>query len=66
KRGGKLIVSTPVPRWDWLLWLGEQVGVCQPRTTPHSNLLWIDDLPWKLIRRRLLFGVVQLGVLVKE
>jgi 2-polyprenyl-3-methyl-5-hydroxy-6-metoxy-1,4-benzoquinol methylase len=66
RHGGKVIVTTPVPTWDWLLWLGEQVGICQPRSTPHSNLLWLEDLPWKLVRRRLLWGVVQLGVLVKE
>ncbi len=60
--GGKLVVSTPVPTWDWLLWIGEQVGACQPRSTPHSNLFWLKDLPFRLIREQRLAGVVQLGV----
>lgn len=60
--GGTLVVSTPVPRWDWLLWIGEQLGVCQPRSTPHSNLFWLEELPFELVRRETLLGVVQLGV----
>jgi len=60
--GGKLIVSTPNPRWDWLLWLGEHVGLCQPRSSPHSNLLWLEDLPFELVRKSSLLGLVQLGI----
>jgi 2-polyprenyl-3-methyl-5-hydroxy-6-metoxy-1,4-benzoquinol methylase len=65
RTGGKLIVSTPVPSWDWLLWIGEQAGICQPRSTPHSNLFWLEDLPFHLIRGERLLGVVQLGVYEK-
>jgi SAM-dependent methyltransferase len=66
--GGKLIVSTPSPRWDWLLWIGEQVGICQWRgdNSPHSNLFWLEELPFHLVRRAALFGVVQLGVYRNE
>jgi 2-polyprenyl-3-methyl-5-hydroxy-6-metoxy-1,4-benzoquinol methylase len=64
--GGKLIVSTPSPRWDWALWLGEQVGVCQARSSPHSNLFWLPDLPFRLVRSESLLGVVQLGVYLNE
>jgi 2-polyprenyl-3-methyl-5-hydroxy-6-metoxy-1,4-benzoquinol methylase len=63
---GKLVVSTPSPRWDWLLWLGEHVGVCQPRSSPHSNLFWLNELPFRLIRRSSLLGLVQLGVYLNE
>lgn len=66
RRGGKLIVSAPSPRWDWLLWIGEQVGLCQPRSSPHSNLFWLEDLPFRLTRRATLFRVVQLGVYRNE
>jgi 2-polyprenyl-3-methyl-5-hydroxy-6-metoxy-1,4-benzoquinol methylase len=64
--GGKLIVSTPSPSWDWALWLGEKVGVCQPRSSPHSNLFWLENLPFRLVRRGSLLGVVQLGVYLNE
>jgi len=64
--GGKLIISTPSPRWDWALWLGEQVRVCQPRSSPHSNLFWLPELPFRLVRSETLFGVVQLGVYLNE
>jgi 2-polyprenyl-3-methyl-5-hydroxy-6-metoxy-1,4-benzoquinol methylase len=64
--GGKLIVSTPSPRWDWALWLGEQVGVCQERSSPHSNLFWLPELPFHLVRSETLLRVVQLGVYLNE
>jgi 2-polyprenyl-3-methyl-5-hydroxy-6-metoxy-1,4-benzoquinol methylase len=64
--GGKLVVSTPNPRWDWALWIGEKVGVCQPRSSPHSNLFWLEQLPFRLVRRGSLLGVVQLGVYRNE
>jgi 2-polyprenyl-3-methyl-5-hydroxy-6-metoxy-1,4-benzoquinol methylase len=60
--GGTLVVSTPVPRWDWLLWIGERAGLCQPRQTPHSNLFALEDLPFVLERRETILGLVQLGV----
>jgi len=63
---GKLVVSTPSPRWDWALWLGEQVGVCQRRSSPHSNLFWLPDLPFRLVRSETLLGVVQLGVYLNQ
>jgi hypothetical protein len=66
KPGGTLVVSTPEPRWDWLLWLGESIGVCQPRVTPHRNLFRLADLPFRLVRRASLLGVVQLGVYRNE
>jgi 2-polyprenyl-3-methyl-5-hydroxy-6-metoxy-1,4-benzoquinol methylase len=64
--GGKLVVSTPSPRWDWLLWIGEHLGICQSRSSPHSNLFWLANLPFRLVRSELFFGVVQLGVYVNR
>lgn len=64
--GGTLVVSTPMPRWDWLLWLGEQFGACQPRQTPHSNLFELEELPFRLERRETIFGLVQLGIYRNE
>ena len=60
--GGKLIVSTPSPSWDWLLWIGEKLSLCQPRSTPHCNLFWLENLPFLLARKGSLLGLVQLGV----
>jgi len=40
--------------------------VCQKRSSPHSNLFFLPDLPFRLIRTGSIFGVVQLGVYLNE
>lgn len=36
--GGLLFLSTPHPRWDWVMLLLESAKLTQKRPTPHSNL----------------------------
>jgi cyclopropane fatty-acyl-phospholipid synthase-like methyltransferase len=43
--GGKLLVTTPLPSRDWLCKLLERLGLNQRRTSPHTHLIYLDDLP---------------------
>ena len=65
KPGGLFIVSTPIPKFDLLFRIGEYFSLLQKRTSPHSNLLSIDSIPFKLIKKKTLFGIVQCGIFQK-
>lgn len=66
KPGGLLIVSTPVPHFDFLLRIGEIFSIFQKRTSPHSNLFYIEKIPMKLVDKKNLCGLVQCGVFINE
>jgi 2-polyprenyl-3-methyl-5-hydroxy-6-metoxy-1,4-benzoquinol methylase len=58
KPGGRVFLTSPAPRWDWLCALLESAGLSQRRTSPHDHLIAFDRVPLLepiLIRR---FGVV--------
>jgi 2-polyprenyl-3-methyl-5-hydroxy-6-metoxy-1,4-benzoquinol methylase len=38
KKDGLIMLSSPHPRWDWLLKVLENLGLTQKRTSRHSNL----------------------------
>ncbi len=42
--GGRMMVTTPVPERDWLLRILEALGLNQPRSTPHDNLVDLQDV----------------------
>ncbi len=42
---GVLMVTTPMPHMDWLLRVLEWMGLNQKRTSPHSNLKYLNSLP---------------------
>src|SRR3990172_3605826 len=65
KSGGLFIISTPVPLLDSLLKVGEFLSILQKRTSPHSNLIYIKNIPLKLIKKKILFGIVQCGIFRK-
>lgn len=62
KPKGILILSTPVPHFDWFCYLNERLGIFQKRTSPHSNLFYLKDVPFKSIYKATLFGLVQFGI----
>ena len=45
KPGGCLLVTTPVPHMDWLLKIVEALHLTQQRTSPHSNLVYLTNVP---------------------
>jgi 2-polyprenyl-3-methyl-5-hydroxy-6-metoxy-1,4-benzoquinol methylase len=45
KPGGRLMATTPVPRFDWVCQIGERLGVFQRRTSPHTHLVDLRDYP---------------------
>jgi 2-polyprenyl-3-methyl-5-hydroxy-6-metoxy-1,4-benzoquinol methylase len=42
---GRLMATTPVPRMDWACQIGEALGLFQRRTSPHSHLTDLRQLP---------------------
>jgi len=66
KPGGLLIVSTPIPGFDFLFRVGEYLSLLQKRTSPHSNLIHLSSIPLKLLKRKTLLGIVQCGVFRKD
>jgi SAM-dependent methyltransferase len=62
--GGLLLVTTPVPRMDWLCRLLERVGLNQRRSSPHTHLISLRDLPAGLrpVSIRVKGGISQWGV----
>ncbi len=45
KPGGKMLITTPVPRMDWLLKITESLGLNQRRTSPHDHLVDLRKVP---------------------
>lgn len=62
--GGLLLVTTPVPRMDWACRLLEAAGLNQRRSSPHTHLIRLRDLPTGLrpVRTRVRGGISQWGV----
>jgi cyclopropane fatty-acyl-phospholipid synthase-like methyltransferase len=64
KPDGRLMVTTPVPRMDWACRLGEAVGLLQRRTSPHTHLVDVRDVPgFTVVDRRVVGLIAQWGVL---
>lgn len=66
KPNGLLIVTTPVPHWDWLCLIMEKFGIFQSRgSTPHKYLIYLKDIPLfkKIFTKTIL--VNQFGVFSK-
>ena len=45
KPGGILLLTTPVPHWDWACWILERLGINQRRGTRHKNLTYVSKIP---------------------
>lgn len=66
KPGGTLLLTSPVPHMDWAMKLLEWIGLNQRRTSPHSNLVYFEQIrrfePVALQRKA---GLSQWGILRK-
>jgi 2-polyprenyl-3-methyl-5-hydroxy-6-metoxy-1,4-benzoquinol methylase len=45
KEDGFIFLSSPHPNWDWVMRILEILGLNQPRTSPHDNLMDYTTLP---------------------
>ena len=64
--GGKMFITTPVPETDWILKITEALGLNQKRTSPHSNLVRLDDVALFPKRKiRIIMGLGQWAVFTK-
>lgn len=43
--GGRMMITTPVPHWDWFLRILEVLGLNQPRYAPHDHLVYLEEVP---------------------
>lgn len=66
RSGGRLLVTTPVPQFDWLLKLFETLHLTQKRTSDHNNLVSVNAVPgFVLEKARYPFGLGQWVILRK-
>ncbi len=66
KPGGRLLLTSPVPSRDWVLKMLEALHLCQQRTSPHSNLVDLRNLPlFETASYRQRAGLSQWAVLQK-
>jgi SAM-dependent methyltransferase len=67
KPGGRLLLTTPVPRMDWALRILEAVGLNQKRTSPHDHLVDLRNAPCFARKDvKIVAFLSQWGVLWKE
>lgn len=65
--GGRLLLTSPVPRMDWAMQLLERAGLNQKRTSPHDHLIDFRDVPYFEDRRiKIVAGLSQWGVFRKS
>ncbi|MFM8304816.1 MAG: class I SAM-dependent methyltransferase [Actinomycetota bacterium] len=55
---GVLLVTTPVPRFDWLCKLLETAGLLQKRVMPHTHLVDVRHYPGFTVETRRVRGMV--------
>ncbi len=65
--GGRLLLTSPVPRMDWFLKILEATGLNQKRTSPHDHLIdfsKVEIFPKKEIK--VVAGLSQWGIFYRE
>ncbi len=64
--GGKMLVTTPLPRRDWILRIMETLGLNQRRTSPHDHLVDLGSAPFFPDKDvRVIAGLSQWAVLTR-
>lgn len=64
RENGLIMLSSPHPRWDWVMRLLERLHLSQPRTSEHTNLTDFAaiPLPAKIRRRPLMIHQVAIFI----
>ena len=66
KSGGRLLITTPVPHFDWILRILEGLDLNQKRTSPHSNLVYLKQISWEGTKNiKTVLGLSQWGIFTK-
>lgn len=66
KPGGQLFVTSPLPHMDWACKTLEVLSVLQPRTSEHTHLIYMRDVPhFRLEKEQIKGAVSQWGEFVK-
>ena len=65
KDGGKIILSTILPKSDTFVHFLSKVKLADPYVTPHINLVNIKTLPWKIVEDDRILLIDQFGVFKK-
>ena len=67
KPGGRLLITTPLPRMDWAMRALERFGLNQKRSSPHDHLVALRDVPrFPHKQVRIVAGLAQWGILEKH
>jgi SAM-dependent methyltransferase len=67
KPGGRLMLTSPVPRMDWVMRALEAVGLNQKRTSPHDHLVSFRSVPLFAEKQiAIVGGLAQWGIFTKE
>lgn len=66
KTGGELMLTSPLPHWDWVARVLEIVGLSQKRTSPHDRLIYFDQVPYFQKKNNKIVGLIsQWGIFTK-
>jgi len=66
KPNGKLIVTSPKPKWNWVVEFLCWIGLADPLITPHMNVVNPEDLPFKIIKKQDYLLIEWFGVFENE
>lgn len=67
KEDGRIILTSPVPRFDWICKILEAVGLNQKRTSPHDHLIYFNRIPYfEAIELKRIGFIIQWGIFKKE
>lgn len=50
KQNGRIFVTTPKKRWNWVIELLSAARLSDPLVTPHTNLVDPDEIPFELVK----------------
>lgn len=66
KKDGKLFVTTPLPHMDWLCQVFEALRLNQTRSSEHTHLIYLEDVPHLKLEEKQVKGFMsQWGVFSK-
>jgi 2-polyprenyl-3-methyl-5-hydroxy-6-metoxy-1,4-benzoquinol methylase len=66
KPGGLIMLSSPHPRWDWVMRILEQLRLTQTRTSGHNNLTDFRTIPLPVVVLKRPLWVHQVAIFRNE